>query len=114
MSIKETEVDRVSVVTADVVERAMTFVSALLRRPPGAEISLLTGRSDCGEPAVGVLLDGVIHPFMVAEARAMADCLEGTMNALPNNSYAQALPDIILCLRDMANRSEKRAREKAS
>lgn len=71
--------------------RALTFIDAFMELPLTAEIEIHSGHEEkTGEGAIGIKMQGKVHPFTLNEARDLANLLEETMNKFPGESHAFA------------------------
>ncbi len=92
---------------SDPRERATTFLRAYISASDDADIAVRIGRSETtGEAAVFFSVDEAMHAFSSKEARILADVLESTLAAHPNEKESDGLPNLILALRFGADRSE--------
>ena len=94
-------------VPASAKVRVMKFLAAFHDAPNDADIEIRIGASQVGERAVLVSISGGgDHALMVDEARKVADIMEESMRAHPNDPEGATLPNIIMALRDGCNRAE--------
>lgn len=99
--------NRQMVVPASARTRVMAFLEAFAEAPNDADIEVRVGANSDGRPAVIVNIGGGNHGLLVDEARKVADIMEETMNALPNEPEAATLPNIIMALRYGCDEAER-------
>lgn len=87
--------------------RCMNFVGEYLYAPNSADIEFRTGKTEAGDAAVGVSINGKMHGFTAKEARIIAKIMESALNAHPNEPEAKGLPNAIMGLRAAADAAEK-------
>ena len=93
-------------VPASAKTRVMAFLSAFREADNDSDIEVRIGKSGAGEAALLVSLPGSEHALMVAEARKVADIMEDAMNEHPYDPESRTLPNIIMALRQGAERAE--------
>lgn len=88
--------------------RVLAFLSAFHDAPNDADIDLRIGRSEHGEAAVLITIQGTDHVLTCGEALKIASVFEETMNKFPNEPDAKTLPNIIMVLRLGAEKAAHR------
>lgn len=96
-------------VTASPKARIMAFLDAFHRASNNADIDIRIGASEAGEPAVLVSFEGTEHALFVSEARTVAQVMEESMNAHPEDPEGATLPNIIMGLRHGCDAAERAA-----
>ena len=88
--------------------RVMKFLDAFHNAPNDADIDIRIGRSATGDPAVLVSISsGGDYAMMVSEASTLADIMEESMRAHPNDPEGATLPNIIMALRAGCDEAER-------
>jgi hypothetical protein len=79
--------------------RTHAFIAEYQAAPNDADIEVRRGRTETGEPAVVISINGSHHAFTVTEARIVADIAESALNKYPAHPDSAGLPNLILALR---------------
>lgn len=95
------------VVPAGAKQRVMAFIDAFHKAPNNADIEIRVGASETGEAAILVSFVGTEHALLVSEARKVADIMEESMNAHPEDPEGATLPNIIMGLRAGCDQAER-------
>lgn len=87
---------------ADPRKRVMDFLDAFIAAPPDADLEIMGGMDEHGDPAMAIRMLGKLHGFTTDEARKVADVAESTMRKFPDGAKIWA--NLILALRGAADR----------
>jgi hypothetical protein len=104
---------RVCPFPASAAVRLQTFLSAYAAAPADADVEIRIGETEHGNPAIAIDLSGARHGFTAREARIVADAAEAAMRAHPTHPDTAGLANLILCLREGADRADAAARERS-
>ena len=97
-------------VSASPKKRVLDFIDAFHYARDDADIDIRIGASEAGEPAILVSFEGTEHTLFVSEARTVAQIMEESMNAYPEDPEGATLPNIIMGLRAGCDAAEAASR----
>jgi hypothetical protein len=87
--------------------RVLAFLEAFHKAPNDADIDIRIGASGAGEPALMVSFQGTDHALLASEARTIAQIMEESMHAHPEDPEGMTLPNIIMGLRAGCDEAER-------
>jgi len=94
-------------VPASSKHRVMAFLEAFHKAPNDADIEIRVGRAEGGEAAILVSFERSEHALLVSEARTVAQIMEESMHAHPEDPEGATLPNIIMGLRHGCDEAER-------